>query len=178
MTESADSSFVIASAVETLGGWKRLADRAIEQLTDDQLHKALDPETNSVAVIMKHIAGNMRSRWTEFLTSDGEKPWRQRDNEFVDDIASGEELQQIWEQGWKCLFDALSELNDSDLDKEVCIRGKPYTVIGAIDRQIVHCGYHIGQIVLVARILARDNWRTLSIPRGESEEYNRRTWQT
>ena len=130
-----------------------------------------------MAVIMQHLAGNMRSRWTDFLTSDGEKSWRDRDGEFVDDNASREDLQRLWEQGWRSLFDALAGLSDSDLGKEVLIRGKPHTVIGAINRQIAHYGYHIGQIVLIARILAQDNWQTLSIPRGESEAYNRRTWQ-
>ncbi len=174
----ADSSPVIASAVETFRGQKELADRAIAQLTDSQLHKALDPATNSVAVIMKHMAGNMRSRWTDFLTSDGEKEWRHRDSEFVDEIASRDKLQQMWGSGWKCLFDTLSPLSDDDLGKEVLIRGKPHTVIRAIDRQIDHYGHHVGQIVIVARILAQDNWTTLSIPRGESEAYNTRTWET
>lgn len=179
MTESSsDSNLVITGAVETFAGQKELADRAIAQLADDQLHRSLDPETNCVAVIMQHIAGNMRSRWTEFLASDGEKPWRNRDSEFVDEKLSREELQRIWERGWKCLFDALAQLSDDDLGKEVRSRGKPHTVVRAIDRQIDHYGYHIGQIVLVARILAQDNWTPLSIPRGESEAYNRRTWQT
>ena len=178
MTDSpAASNLVIAGAAETFAGQKQLAERAIAQLADDQLHKSLDPETNSVAVIMKHIAGNLRSRWTEFLASDGEKPWRNRDSEFVDDISSREELMHIWERGWKCLFDALARLSDDDLGKEVPIRGKPHTVIRAIDRQIDHNAYHVGQIVLVARILAQDNWTTLSVPRGESEAHNRRIWQ-
>lgn len=178
MTKSPfDADPVIASAVETSGQQKELADRAIAQLTDEQLHEALDSETNSVAVIMQHLAGNIRSRWTDFLTSDGEKPWRDRDGEFVDGNASREELQRLWEQGWECLLGALTQLSDGDLGKEVLIRGKPHTVIGAIDRQIAHYGYHIGQIVLIARILAKDKWTTLSIPRGESEAYNRRAWQ-
>ena len=169
---------VIASALKRFGAQKQLADRAVTQLTDDQLHNPLDAETNSVAVIMKHIAGNMRSRWTDFLTQDGEKPWRDRDSEFIDDMAPREELQRMWEDGWSCLLDALSGLNDDDLGRQVVIRGTPHTVIEAIDRQIGHCGYHIGQIVLVARILAQDNWTTLSIPRGGSDAYDQRVWKT
>ena len=172
-----NSDLVVASAVGTFRGQKKLAERAIGQLGHAQLHEALHPETNSIAVIMKHMAGNMRSRWTEFLTTDGEKPWRHRDNEFVDDIASREELRQIWERGWECVFAAMDKLSDDDLGKEVKIRGEAHTVIRAIQRQIDHNAYHTGQIVLIARILAGDEWTNLSVPRGESEEYNRRVWQ-
>jgi len=172
------TNVVIASAAETFRRQKHLAERAIVQVDDERLHKPLDPVTNSIAVIMKHMAGNMCSRWTDFLTSDGEKPWRHRDGEFVDDITSRQELHDLWEKGWACVFDAISQLSDQDLHRIIQIRGKPHTVIRAIDRQIDHYGYHVGQIVQIARILAQDDWTTLSIPRGESEAYNQRTWQT
>jgi hypothetical protein len=175
---TSDDNVVIASAIETFRWQKDLAERAIVQLDDEQLHKPLDPETNSIAVIMKHMAGNMCSRWTDFLTSDGEKPCRHRDDEFVDDIGSREELQGLWEEGWTCVFDAVSQLSDQDLEKIVQIRGKPHSVIRAIDRAIDHYGYHVGQIVQIARIRAQHDWTTLSIPRGESEAYNQRLWQT
>ena len=157
---------------------KDLAERAIVQLDDDQLHQPLDENTNSVAVIMKHLAGNMRSRWTDFLTTDGEKEWRNRDREFVDDLPSRDDLMTHWERGWEGLFSTLNVLTEDDLTKTVRIRGKPHTVIEAIHRELDHYGYHVGQIVLVARVLAKDNWTTLTVPRGGSEEYNRRVWQS
>ncbi len=175
---TSDKNVVITSAIETFRWQKNLAERAIVQVDDEQLHKPLDPETNSIAVIMKHMAGNMCSRWTDFLTSDGEKPCRHRDDEFVDDIGSRQELQGLWEEGWTCVFDAVSQLSDQDLHKIVHIRGKPHSVIRAIDRAIDHYGYHVGQIVQIARIRAQHDWTTLSIPRGESEAYNQRLWQT
>jgi hypothetical protein len=155
---------------------KDLADRAIAQVSDENLRRALDENTNSIAVIMKHMAGNMVSRWTDFLTSDGEKPWRNRDGEFVDDFQSRDEISAYWERGWKTLFDTMISLVPDDLDKMVAIRGESQIALRAIVRQIDHYGYHIGQIVLIARVLAGDKWSVLSIPRGGSAEYNRRTW--
>ncbi len=179
MTNSTSAkNVVIESATETFRSQKDIAERAIVQVNNEDIHKPLDPETNSIAVIMKHMAGNMRSRWTDFLTSDGEKPWRHRDDEFVDDIRSRQELQNFWEEGWACVFDAVSQLSDQDLHKIVHIRGKPHSVIRAIDRAIDHYGYHVGQIVQIARIRAQHDWTTLSIPRGESEAYNQRTWHS
>ena len=175
---TSNTNIVIASAVDTFRSQKELAEQAIKQLSNEQLHKSLDPETNSIAVIMKHLAGNMRSRWTDFLTSDGEKTWRQRDNEFVDDGKSLEALKDNWDQGWSRLFETVSQLTEQDLGKIVKIRGKPHLVIRAIDREIAHYGYHVGQIVQIARILAQDKWQTISIPRGASEAYNRRTWES
>ena len=154
-------------------GW---ADRAVAQLPDDKLHVALDPNTNSIAVIMKHVSGNLRSRWTDFLTSDGEKPWRNRDDEFVDTFAARGELIAYWESGWRRLFDSLEGLTAEDLGRTVTIRGEPHTVPLAIQRSLAHCGYHVGQIVLIARILAGDRWTTITIPRGASAGYNRRVW--
>ena len=167
----------LAAAIATFQSQRQLADRAIVQLSDDQLHKALDPETNSIAVVMKHLAGNMLSRWTDFLATDGEKPWRNRDSEFVDDFSSRAELDEYWQRGWMCLFETLGSLTGDDLTRTVAVRGEPHTVLLAIDRQLSHYGYHVGQIVMIARILAGENWTTLTIPRGQSEEFNRRAWK-
>lgn len=167
----------LQSAIETFRSQKRLAERAIEQLNDEQLHQSLDQNTNSVAVIMKHIAGNMLSRWTDFLETDGEKPWRHRDREFVDDVTSRAELTAFWERGWACLFTTLDTLAPVDLSKTITIRGEAHSVIEAIHRQLDHYGYHVGQIVQVARVNAKDSWTTLTVPRGGSDEYNRRVWK-
>ena len=168
---------VLRSAITRFKEQKTLADRAVGQLSFEKIKQSLDPETNSVAVIMKHMAGNMRSRWTDFLTSDGEKPWRARDGEFIDEFATRDELSAFWETGWECLFATLSNLTADDLAKTVHIRGEPLSAIDAILRQIDHYGYHVGQIVMIARILAKDHWKTLTIPRGQSEEFNRRSWK-
>ena len=165
------------SAVAMFRSQKKLAERAIGQLTDEQLHQPLDENTNNVAVIMKHMAGNMCSRWTDFLAADGEKPWRHRDNEFVDDIASRDELMTLWERGWGRLFATMESLTVHDLTRSVTIRGEPHSVIQAVHRELGHYGYHVGQIVLVARVLRKDKWQTLTVPPGGSEEYNRRVWK-
>src|SRR5438128_518270 len=155
---------------------KRLADRAVEQVPDDKLHTALDANTNSIAVIMKHVAGNLTSRWTDFLTTDGEKPWRNRDDEFVDSFGSRAELLELWERGWACLLKTLSSLKPEDLGKTVMIRGEPHSVPLALERSLGHTCYHIGQIVQVGRIHAGVHWKTLTIPRGESETFNKNHW--
>jgi hypothetical protein len=154
-------------------GW---ADKAITQLPDDKLHVALDPNTNSIAVIMKHVAGNLLSRWTDFLTTDGEKPWRNRDDEFVDTFAARADLIAYWESGWQRLFDSLAGLKADDVGRTVTIRGEPHSVPLAMQRSLAHCGYHVGQIILIARILAGDDWTTITIPRGASAGYNQRVW--
>jgi hypothetical protein len=155
---------------------KQLAERAMAQLTDQQLHQALDPATNSVAVIAKHVAGNLKSRWTDFLTTDGEKPDRDRDDEFVDTFATREELLAYWHQGWQPVFTTLQSLTADDWNKSITIRGESLSVPLAIGRSLSHTGYHVGQIVLIARILAGDNWTTLTIPRGGSQEHNTSNW--
>ncbi len=167
----------LQSVTATFRKQKALAERAVEQLSDGQLHERLDENTNSVAVIMKHLAGNMCSRWTDFLTTDGEKPWRKRDTEFVDDIPSRTALMALWEEGWECTFSAVGALQAEDLTKTITIRGHEHTVIEAIHRQIDHYGYHVGQIILIARVLAKESWQTLTVPPGESEEYNRQVWK-
>jgi hypothetical protein len=154
-------------------GW---ADKAIGQLPDDKLHVALDPNTNSIAVIMKHVAGNLLSRWTDFLTTDGEKPSRNRDDEFVDSFRSRAELIEYWESGWQRLLATLESLSPADLGRTVLIRGEPHSVPLAIQRSLAHCGYHVGQIILIARILAGENWKTITIPRGGSAGFNQRVW--
>jgi hypothetical protein len=155
---------------------KRMVERVVVQLSDEQLRRPLDKNTNSISVIMKHLAGNMRSRWRDFLTSDGEKPDRHRDNEFIDDIESREALLRVWEDGWRFLFGALDDLGPQDLAATVHIRGEPMSAFAAIARQIDHYGYHVGQIVQLGRHLAGDRWEVLTIPRGASEAYNRNTW--
>lgn len=176
-SHSADlGSTIVESAITSFRANRGWADKAIAQLPDDKLHVALDANTNSIAVIMKHLAGNLASRWTDFLTSDGEKPWRNRDDEFIDTFSDREQLLSYWEEGWNCLFAALQSLGPKDLANTVTIRGEPHSVPLAIHRSLAHCGYHVGQIVMIARILAGDNWNTITIPRGESETYNKVVW--
>jgi hypothetical protein len=167
---------LVDGAVTSFRANKGWAEKAIAQVPDERLRVALDPNTSSIAVIMKHVAGNLLSRWTDFLTSDGEKPWRDRDEEFVDTFASRDELLGYWESGWQRLFDALTALTPEDVGKTVTIRGEALTVPLAIERSLAHCGYHVGQIVLIARILAGDQWTTITIPRGASAAFNQRVW--
>ena len=166
----------VASILNAFEANKRLADRAVAQVPDDKLHVALDVNTNSIAVVMKHVAGNLLSRWTDFLTTDGEKPWRNRDDEFVDSFRSRAELLELWERGWTCLLGTLNALTPEDLGKTVLIRGEPLSVPLALERSLGHTCYHIGQIVQVARVHAGDRWQTLTIPRGQSQQYNRANW--
>ena len=154
--------------------YKTLAERAMAQVTDEQLYAVLDGEMNSIAVIMKHMAGNMRSRWTDFLTSDGEKPDRQRDTEVIDPPATRDALLALWEAGWQCVFEALEPLSEPDLQRIVTIRGEAHSVMQAINRQVAHYSYHSGQIVLLAKHFKHDEWKSLSIPRRKSAEFNRR----
>ena len=165
---------ILSVAIEELQKIKKLADKSIAQLSDEQLHVRIDPEANSVAILMRHMAGNMRSRWIDFLTSDGEKADRKRDGEFEDPGQSRAELLAEWEHGWRCVFDALSPLSDADLQRVVLIRSEPHTVYKAISRQVAHYAGHAYQILLLAKHLQGANWKTLSIPRGQSEEFNRR----
>jgi len=156
-------------------GHKRLGEGAIAQLTDDQLFVTLDPESNSVAIVVKHLAGNMRSRFTDFLTSDGEKPDRHRDQEFeLTAKTTRSEIMQWWEQGWACVFAALDSLTPGDVIRTVYVRHEPHTVLQAVNRQLAHYAYHVGQIVFLAKHLRSTDWKTLSVPRGQSEEFNRK----
>jgi uncharacterized protein DUF1572 len=166
----------LAAIINAFEANKRLADRAIEQVPDDKLRIALDAHTNSIAVIMKHVAGNLLSRWTDFLTTDGEKPWRHRDDEFVDTFTGRAEILEFWERGWACLLQSLRSLAPQDLEKTVTIRGEPHSVPLALERSLGHTCYHIGQIVQIARIHAGDRWNILTIPRGGSEQFNKAHW--
>jgi hypothetical protein len=163
----------LPDAIRQFRELKKLADRAVAQVADEDLFITLDEESNSVAILMKHLAGNLRSRWTDFLTSDGEKPDRHRDAEFV--IEAGNTKDRIleqWEAGWRCLFEALAPLTGEDVSRTVFIRGEPHSVIQAINRQLTHYAYHVGQIVFLAKHFAASRWQSLSIPRGRSEEFN------
>jgi len=171
------SGLFVPEVLAVFRSQKDLADRAIAQVSDANLHVALDANTNSIAVIMKHMAGNMLSRWTDFLTSDGEKPGRNRDEEFIDRFTSRADVLAHWEQGWAALFKTLESIAPGDLAQTITIRGEPHSVIRALDRQLSHYAYHVGQIVLIARILAGENWTTLTIPRGGSHQYNQRVWK-
>jgi hypothetical protein len=152
--------------------YKKLAEGAMAQVSDDQLYTAFDGEMNSMAVIVKHMAGNMRSRWRDFLTSDGEKPDRNRDSEFVEPPASRAALMEMWEAGWNFLFTALEPLVEADLAGTVTIRGEAHSVMQAINRQVAHYSYHCGQIVFLAKQMRADQWRSLSVPRGGSGSFN------
>jgi len=154
--------------------YKRLAEGAMAQVSDEQLCATLDPEMNSIAVIVKHMAGNMRSRWTDFLTTDGEKPSRNRDSEFEEPPAMLTELMALWDDGWRCLFTALEGLTDADLVRTITIRGEAHSVMQAINRQVAHYPYHCGQIIFLAKHLQSANWKSLSVPRKQSAEFNRR----
>lgn len=154
--------------------YKKLAEGAMEQVSDEQLFAALDSEMNSIAVTVKHMAGNMRSRWTDFLNSDGEKPDRRRDSEFVDPPATREGVMRLWEEGWSAVFAALEPLTDVDLGRTVRIRGEAHSVMQAINRQVAHYSYHCGQIVLLAKHFRGGEWRSLTIPRNRSAEFNSR----
>ncbi len=154
--------------------YKKLAERAMEQVTEPQLFEVLDDECNSIAIIVKHLTGNMRSRWTDFLTTDGEKPTRNRDSEFIDPPATRETLLRDWEEGWNCVFHALEPLTDTDLGRTVTIRGEAHSVMQAINRQLAHYPHHVGQIVLLAKHFAGTEWKSLSVPRNKSAEFNRK----
>ena len=153
--------------------YKRLAERAMEQITDEQLFATLDPESNSIAIIVKHLAGNMRSRWTDFLTTDGEKPDRSRDREFIDPPPTRCGVLEAWEDGWKRLFETLESLSEADLKRTITIRGEAHSVMQAVNRQVAHYGLHVGQIVLLAKHFAGNEWQPVSVPRGQSVEFNR-----
>ena len=165
---------VVATLTAEFRKVKGLADAAIAQLDDVQLHVRIDAEANSVAMLMQHLAGNMQSRWTDFLTSDGEKPWRRRDAEFEPPAVDRTGLVATWEAGWATLFAALDGLSDADLDRRVAIRGESTTVLAAIARQLAHYAGHAHQMVLLGKHLRGADWRVLSIPRGQSQAYAER----
>ncbi|CAM4399335.1 DUF1572 family protein [Paenibacillus sp. FSL R5-0527] len=153
--------------------YKTLGEKAMAQLEPDQWFAAFNEDSNSIATIVKHLWGNMLSRWTDFLTSDGEKPWRNRDAEFENDIRSQEELLQKWNEGWDCLLSAIRSVRPDQLTKIVYIRNEGHTVMEAINRQLAHYPYHVGQIIYAAKILKKSDWDSLSIPRNRSNQYNK-----
>jgi hypothetical protein len=173
MTDSFADHY-LQNVVAEFRGLKRLADRAIAQLDDEEFFRTIDAESNSVALIMKHMAGNMRSRWSDFLTSDGEKPDRHRDSEFLIEGEDRAAITEKWEKGWQTLFDALAPLKGEDAMRKVLIRREPHTVVEAVNRQLTHYGEHTGQIIFLAKHLKSSEWKTLSIPRGQSEAFNKK----
>lgn len=160
------------SAIKQFQYYKSLAEKTINQLSDEDLFFQYNESSNSIAIIINHLWGNMLSRWTDFLTSDGEKEWRNRDLEFENEISNKEELLQKWNQAWDCLFNALNSLNEEDLTKIIYIRNQGHTILEAINRQLAHYPYHIGQIVFIGKMINNEKWSSLSIPKGKSKEYN------
>jgi uncharacterized protein DUF1572 len=173
-TDDAGAEY-LKEALRQFHGLKKLADRAMAQIPEADFFTKLDAESNSIALIVKHLAGNMRSRWTDFLTSDGEKPDRNRDSEFeIEHGDTREDLQRRWNEGWNLTVSAIGPLSAEDLTKTVLIRGEPHSVLRAINRQISHYNYHVGQLVFLAKHFAGSGWKTLSIPRGKSDQVNAR----
>lgn len=164
----------IEEALAVFRQYKKMSEGAMAQVTDEQLFAVLDGEGNSIALIVKHMTGNMRSRWTDFLTTDGEKPDRDRDTEFVQPPATRQAVMERWENGWNIVFGAIEPLSDSDLGRTVTIRSEPHSVMQAINRQVAHYASHAGQIVFLAKHLAGENWKTLSVAKNKSAEFNRR----
>ena len=160
------------SALQQFRDYKLLAEKTFAQLQEGDFHFQPNDETNSIAINITHLHGNMLSRWTNFLTEDGEKEWRQRDDEFETHSFSQEKLLQLWEQGWQTVFNAVESLQPGDLEKTIYIRGKPLTVIDAINRQLTHYSYHVGQIVMLGKIVKGPTWKSLSIPKGKSVQFN------
>lgn len=164
----------LSSAVKQFEYYKMLGEKAIEQLPDEALFWQYNKESNSIAVIVKHLAGNMLSRFTDFLTADGEKPWRNRDAEFINDFTNREELLDYWNKGWKCVLATLANLHANQLEEIIYIRNDGHTIVEAINRQLAHYPYHIGQIIYIAKMVKNDKWESLSIPRNKSNDYNNR----
>lgn len=162
----------LASIKKQFTYYKMLGDDTFAQLSDAQIFYQFNEESNSIATIVKHLWGNMLSRWTDFLTTDGEKEWRQRDAEFENDIVSRQEMLTKWNEGWKCLFDALDGLSHEDLTKDIYIRNQGHTVTEAINRQLAHYPYHVGQIVFLGKMLCNTQWKSLSISKGNSKNFN------
>ncbi len=165
----------LQTAIRRLKYYKDLGDKTFEQLNEWDFNYQPNDESNSIAVIIQHMAGNMLSRWTNFLTEDGEKEWRQRDDEFEVHTYNKQQLLELWEKGWACFFTAVEALKKKDLKKTVTIRKEPLTVIDAINRQLAHYPYHVGQIIFLAKIIKNKSWKNLSIPKGDSQLYNSTT---
>lgn len=166
-----ESSY-LTSIIKQFEYYKSLGDKTIEQLTFEDIQWQSNEDSNSVAIIVKHIAGNMLSRWTNFLTEDGEKEWRLRDDEFINSFKTKEDVVATWESGWLCLFNAIKPLKTEDLERIIYIRNQGHTVTEAINRQLAHYSYHIGQMVFLGKLIKGENWKSLSIPKGNSKTYN------
>lgn len=162
----------IDSARKQFEYYKVLGDKTFNQLNESQLFWHSDDEANSIAIIVNHLWGNMLSRWTDFLNSDGEKEWRQRDLEFEDVIKTKDDLVKKWEEGWSCLFTAIDSLNNDNFNQKIYIRNQAHSIVDAVNRQLCHYAYHVGQIVLLGRMQRKDNWESLSIPKGGSKSFN------
>ncbi|TGV03320.1 DinB family protein [Flavivirga rizhaonensis] len=163
----------LKSIIKQFEYYKSLGDKTFNQLSFEELQKEFTEDSNSIAIVVKHIVGNMLSRWTNFLTEDGEKEWRHRDQEFEDTYTSKNDLTKAWDQGWKCLFDAITPLSENDLERIIYIRNQGHTVVEAINRQLAHYSYHTGQIVFLGKLVKGKNWQSLSIPKGDSSKYNK-----
>ncbi|WP_111684260.1 DUF1572 family protein [Winogradskyella tangerina] len=162
----------LESVLKQFEYYKSLGDKTMAQLTFDELKKEFADDSNSIAIIVKHMVGNMLSRWTNFLTEDGEKEWRHRDGEFIDTYNTKEDILTSWNTGWACLFNALKPLSEKDLERIIYIRNQGHTVIEAINRQMMHYAYHTGQIVFLGKLIKGSAWSSLSIPKGKSKDYN------
>lgn len=166
------------SALYEFRRYKTLGDKTFAQLSDEDIHWQYSEQDNSIAVIAKHMTGNMLSRWTNFLTEDGEKSWRERDAEFEDTYHSKEEMISAWEKGWDCLFDALAQVNEKNFNSKVKIRGEDHSIMGAVSRQIGHYASHTGQIIFIGKMIKGEDWVSLSIPKGESKAFNKRMFKS
>ena len=162
----------LKSVKKQFAQYKELGEKAMSQVSDEQLAWQPNEESNSISVIVKHLSGNMLSRWTDFLSADGEKEWRNRDEEFENDLSTREEILLTWNKGWICFFKALDSLQTTDLGKIIFIRGEAHTVTEAINRQLAHYSYHVGQLVYIAKMMQNEKWKSLSIPRNKSAQYN------
>jgi hypothetical protein len=163
----------LTSVIKQFEYYKSLGDKTFASLSFDDIQNEIATDSNSISIIVKHLVGNMLSRWTNFLTEDGEKEWRYRDREFEDTYTSKEELLNNWNKGWDCLFEAIKPLNENDLERIIYIRNQGHTVTEAINRQLAHYSYHIGQIVFLGKVFKGENWQSLSIPKGDSSKYNK-----
>lgn len=166
-------SSYLSSVIKQFKYYKKLGDRTFDQLKNDDIHWQLHHETNSISIIVKHITGNMRSRWTNFRTEDGEKSWRKRDEEFIDTYKDKAEMQRAWDEAWAILLGVLDELREEELEEMVYIRNQGHTIVEAINRQMAHYAYHIGQIVQLGKMIKGADWESLSIPKGLSESFNK-----
>ncbi len=163
----------LSIVIEQFKHFKERAEKAIAQLSEEELHWKPNEESNNIAIIIKHLSGNMHSRWVDFLTTDGEKPYRDRDSEFIDDFQTKEQLMQKWEDGWKLLFNTIENLKENDLHKTVTLRQQPISVLQAIQIEVAHISYHLGQIIYIGKQIKDKEWTILSIPKNGSKEFNK-----